>query len=54
MEARSIPLPSLERQQEFEARFEAIARTAKVAESAIGEADTLFASLQHRAFRGEL
>lgn len=54
MEERLIPMPDYPQQKVFEARFDAIMRAVDVAKAAIGQADALFTSLQHRAFRGEL
>lgn len=47
-------LPPLSLQQEFSGRIEKIMRMKEIQVSATDAADTLFASLQHRAFRGEL
>lgn len=46
--------PSFENQQEFERVMNGIAGSAKMLQAARNEQDSLFASLQHRAFRGEL
>lgn len=49
-----VPLPPLELQQEFAHRVEAIERMKERQRAHLAELDALFASLQHRAFRGEL
>jgi type I restriction enzyme S subunit len=49
-----IPLPSVSWQQTFVARLERLDALRKAQEIALSEHDSLFASLQHRAFRGEL
>ena len=49
-----IPLPPLSLQQEFARRVEAIAAARRKVERALALDDELFASLQSRAFRGEL
>jgi type I restriction enzyme S subunit len=46
--------PSLTLQRTFVARAEAARNLAVMQQSALAELDTLFASLQHRAFQGEL
>jgi type I restriction enzyme, S subunit len=49
-----VPLPPIELQHEFARRIGAV-ETLKVAQrSSLAELDALFATLQHRAFRGEL
>jgi type I restriction enzyme S subunit len=50
----SIPVPSLELQQTFATRVAAVERLKETQRKHLAELDTLFASLQHRAFRGEL
>ena len=50
----SIPLPPLPLQREFARRVEAIAAVRAKVERALALDDELFASLQSRAFRGEL
>ena len=47
-------MPSIELQQEFVARVAAVENLKSTHRSALAELDALFASLQHRAFRGEL
>ena len=47
-------LPPLSLQQEFARRVEAIERLKATHRESLAHLDTLFASLQHRAFRGEL
>lgn len=53
---RDFPLlvPPLAMQREFRARLEAIAALKATAIAHLARLDALFASLQHRAFRGEL
>jgi type I restriction enzyme, S subunit len=48
------PLPPLPLQQEFARRVAAIEKLKAVHRASLSEMDALFASLQHRAFRGEL
>lgn len=49
-----ITLPPLELQIEFACRVEAIEKLKASHRASLGEMDALFASLQYRAFRGEL
>jgi type I restriction enzyme S subunit len=49
-----IPLPSINLQQQFTQRVEAIEKLKATHQKSLAELDALFASLQHRAFRGEL
>jgi len=49
-----IPLPPLPLQQEFAHRIEAVEKLKAAHRASLSELDALFASLQHRAFRGEL
>jgi len=49
-----IPLPPLPLQQEFARRVEAVERLKDGQREHLARLDELFASLQHRAFRGEL
>jgi type I restriction enzyme, S subunit len=49
-----IPLPSLSEQQEFTRRIEAIEHLKATHRESLAQLNALFASLQHRAFRGEL
>lgn len=49
-----IEVPPLPLQQEFAKRIEAIEALKATQREAIAQLDALFASLQHRAFRGEL
>ncbi|MGH7870577.1 MAG: restriction endonuclease subunit S [Candidatus Dormibacteraceae bacterium] len=49
-----IVLPPLERQHEYACRVEAVARLKASHRAHLAELDALFASLQYRAFRGEL
>jgi type I restriction enzyme S subunit len=49
-----IPLPPLDLQREFARRVTAVEKLKTAQRTALAELDSLFASLQHRAFRGEL
>ncbi|MCI9869134.1 restriction endonuclease subunit S [Arthrobacter humicola] len=49
-----MPLPPVEKQNDFEARLMVISQLKDRHRAQLGELDALFASLQHRAFRGEL
>ncbi|GAB3551678.1 hypothetical protein GCM10027404_21230 [Arthrobacter tumbae] len=49
-----VPVPPLEAQQEFSTRIAAVERLKEHHRTQLAELDTLFASLQHRAFKGEL
>jgi len=49
-----IPLPPLPLQKEFTRRIEAIEQLKATHRESLAHLDALFASLQHRAFRGEL
>lgn len=49
-----IPMPPRHLQQEFVARAEYVGKQIQVHYQSANELDSLFASLQHRAFRGEL
>lgn len=49
-----VPVPPVESQREFERRVEAIRTHAMAGKTHLDQLDTLFASLQQRAFRGEL
>jgi type I restriction enzyme S subunit len=49
-----IPLPPLDLQREFARRVAAVEKLKTAQRAALAELDALFASLQHRAFRGEL
>lgn len=50
----TLPVPPLELQQTFAARAAAVERLKEIHRKHLAELDTLFASLQHRAFKGEL
>jgi type I restriction enzyme, S subunit len=52
--ALKIPVPSITLQQEFAQRIEAIEQLKTKHRESLNHLDNLFASLQHRAFRGEL
>jgi type I restriction enzyme S subunit len=49
-----LPLPPLDLQREFARRVAAVEKLKTAQRAALAELDALFASLQHRAFRGEL
>ena len=49
-----VPVPPLSRQMDFVARQRQLLEFASTLEDAAADVDTLFASLQQRAFRGEL
>jgi type I restriction enzyme, S subunit len=49
-----IPVPPLTLQQEFARRVAAVEKLKQAQRTSLAELDALFASLQHRAFRGEL
>jgi len=49
-----IPLPPTELQREFARRVAAVEKLKTAQRASLAELDALFASLQHRAFRGEL
>ncbi|WP_298268545.1 restriction endonuclease subunit S [Geobacter sp.] len=54
LKAMRIPLPPFPLQQEFARRVVAVDKLKTAHLAALAELDALFASLQHRAFRGEL
>jgi type I restriction enzyme S subunit len=54
VEQLSIPLPPLALQREFARRVAAVEKLKTTQRASLAELDVLFASLQHRAFRGEL
>jgi type I restriction enzyme S subunit len=49
-----VPLPPIALQQEFARRVGAVDKLKQAQRAALAEHDALFATLQHRAFRGEL
>jgi type I restriction enzyme S subunit len=49
-----VPLPPIDLQREFARRITAVEKLKTAQRAALAELDALFASLQHRAFRGEL
>lgn len=49
-----LPLPKLSEQLEFARRARAVDRLKELFTASVSQLDTLFAGLQHRAFRGEL
>ncbi|MFZ0615364.1 MAG: restriction endonuclease subunit S [Chthoniobacterales bacterium] len=49
-----IPLPLMSQQHEFALRVAAVEKLKATQRTSLAELDTLFVSLQHRAFRGEL
>ena len=54
IQAMRIPQPSLALQREFARRVAAVEKLKAAHRASLAELDALFASLQHRAFRGEL
>ncbi len=50
----SVPLPPITLQREFARRVTAVERLKTAHRASLAELDALFATLQHRAFRGEL
>jgi type I restriction enzyme S subunit len=54
IKAMSLPLPPLPLQHEFARRITAVKKLRTAHRTSLAELDALFASLQHRAFRGEL
>jgi type I restriction enzyme S subunit len=50
----SIPLPPIDLQREFARRVTAVEKLKTAQRASLAELDALFATLQHRAFRGEL
>jgi type I restriction enzyme S subunit len=54
VERWEIPVPPLDLQREFARRVAAVQKLKTAQRAALAEFDALFASLQHRAFRGEL
>jgi type I restriction enzyme S subunit len=54
LRALKVPTPGIERRREFARRIAAIERCKAVQRSSSVYCETLFATLQHRAFRGEL
>jgi type I restriction enzyme S subunit len=49
-----MPLPPLETQRVFGRRVASVEKLKTAHRASLAEMDALFASLQHRAFRGEL
>jgi type I restriction enzyme S subunit len=49
-----IPIPPIDMQREFARRVAAVEKLKEGERASLAEMDALFASLQHRAFRGEL
>lgn len=49
-----VPFPAIELQREFARRVAAVEKLKAAQRTSLAELDALFASLQHRAFRGEL
>ncbi len=49
-----VPVPPIEMQREFARRVQAVEKLKAAQRASLAELDALFASLQHRAFRGEL
>jgi type I restriction enzyme S subunit len=54
LRALPVPLPPLPLQQEFARRVAAVEQLRTAQRASLAKLDELFASLQHRAFRGEL
>jgi type I restriction enzyme, S subunit len=54
LEGITLLEPSLPLQREFTRRFRAVEKLKTAQRASLAELDALFASLQHRAFRGEL
>ncbi|MDO9228648.1 MAG: restriction endonuclease subunit S [Syntrophales bacterium] len=54
LKAMRIPLPPLDLQREFARSVTAVEKLKAAHRASLAEMDALFASLQHRAFRGEL
>ncbi len=54
IKAMAIPLPPMKLQREFSHRINSFNKLRSTAQTALNTLDALFASLQHRAFRGEL
>jgi len=54
LNALQVPVPPLELQQAFATRITAVERLKETHRKHLAELDALFASLQHRAFKGEL
>jgi type I restriction enzyme, S subunit len=54
IESFVLPLPSLDEQENFACRVAAVEKLKAAHRASLAEMDALFASLQHRAFRGEL
>ena len=50
----NVGLPPMDLQQKFSERIQAVESLKATHRTALTELDALFASLQHRAFRGEL
>jgi type I restriction enzyme S subunit len=49
-----IPLPPIALQRDFASRVGAVEKLKTAQRASLAELDALFATLQHRAFRGEL
>jgi type I restriction enzyme, S subunit len=54
VENLEVPVPGMNHQRDFANRVEAVERLKSAQIAALAESDVLFASLQHRAFRGQL
>ncbi|MDQ3668393.1 MAG: restriction endonuclease subunit S [Acidobacteriota bacterium] len=54
IKAMPVPLPPVELQREFARQVAAVERLKRAQQESLKKLDTLFTSLQHRAFRGEL
>lgn len=54
LRAMMIPMPPIEDQSQFSRRVDEIRRLRRASQESLTSLDSLFSSLQHRAFRGEL
>lgn len=54
LQSAVVPLPPIDLQREFTRRIAAVEKLKAAHRASLTEMDALFASLQHRAFRGEL
>lgn len=54
IKAMPLPIPPVELQRDFARRVAAVEKLKTAHRASLADLDALFASLQHRAFRGEL
>ena len=54
IKAMPLPVPPIRLQQTYVTRLQALQALITVQRAALSESDALFASLQHRAFSGQL